>query len=106
MDSYEDSFASNLHVKTLEERSRERMEKRQEKLRRLSSDENDEMIARTYSRVRYLSMKVPKIVKYDSEDSLVSDKTDDSADSGLQVVCSALQHRAVVLHCTPGCGAR
>jgi len=86
VDSYEDSFASNLHVKTLEERSRERMEKRQEKLRRLSSDENDEMMARTYSRVRYLSMKVPKIVKYDSEESLVSDKTDDSADSGLQVV--------------------
>jgi len=86
VDSYEDSFASNLHVKTLEERSRERMEKRQEKLRRLSSDENDEMIARTYSRVRYLSMKVPKIVKYDSEESLVSDKTDDSADSGLQAV--------------------
>ena len=98
MDSYEDSFASNLHVKTLEERSRERMEKRQEKLRRLSSDENDEMIARTYSRVRYLSMKVPKIVKYDSEESLVSDKTDDSADSGLQVLSSALPDSCSALY--------
>merc|ERR1711953_686408 len=80
---------SKLQAKTLEERSRERMNKRQEKLRRLSSDDNQEVMRRTLTKGRYLSMKAPKIIKYDSQESLSSDKTDAtdiSADSGFQVV--------------------
>jgi len=82
----EDNFAKNLQVKSLEERSRERMEKRQEKLRRISRDENDEILSRSLTKVRYLSMKQPKIVKYDSQESLTSDKTDESTDLGFQIV--------------------
>jgi len=78
----EDSFAKNLHAKTLEERSKERMEKKQNKLR----DENDKVMPRSLTKVRYLSMKHPKIVKYDSHESLHSEKSFDSNDSGFQVV--------------------
>merc|ERR1711915_688699 len=87
-DEYEDSdnFAKNLPVKSMEERSRERMERRQEKLRRISREENDEIMSRALTRGRYLSMKQPKIVKYDSEESLESEKTFESNDSGIQVV--------------------
>jgi len=85
-DDEDDKFVNNLQVKSIEERSRERMERRQEKLRRISRDENDEIMSRTMSKVRYLSMKIPKIVKYDSQESLNSDKTEDSNDSGFQVV--------------------
>merc|ERR1719320_1934364 len=80
-----DKFVNNLTPKTIEERSRERMERRQEKLRRISREENDEIMSRL-TKARYLSMKQPKIVKYDSQESLNSDKTDDLNDSGVQVV--------------------
>merc|ERR1719312_2447329 len=84
MDEDQAAFMRNLQAKTLEERSKERMNKRQEKLRRLSSgDENEEIMRRTFSKGRYLSMKAPKIIKYDSQESLSSNKTEDS---GLQVV--------------------
>jgi len=87
MDEDQAAFMRNLQAKTLEERSKERMHKRQEKLRRLSSgDENEEIMRRTFSKGRYLSMKAPKIIKYDSQESLSSNKTDDSTDSGFQVV--------------------
>jgi len=80
-----DKFVNNLSPKTVEERSRERMERRQEKLRRISREENDEIMSRL-TKARYLSMKQPKIVKYDSQESLNSDKTDDLNDSGFQIV--------------------
>merc|ERR1712013_433614 len=80
-----DKFVNNLTPKTIEERSRERMERRQEKLRRISREENDEIMSRL-TKARYLSMKQPKIVKYDSQESLNSDKTDDLNDFGFQVV--------------------
>jgi len=87
MDEDQAAFMRNLQAKTLEERSKERMNKRQEKLRRLSSgDENEEIMRRTLTKGRYLSMKAPKIIKYDSQESLSSNKTDDSTDSGFQVV--------------------
>ena len=89
IDEDDQAFMSKLQAKTLEERSRERMHKRQEKLRRLSSDDNQEVMRRTLTKGRYLSMKAPKIIKYDSQESLSSDKTDAtdiSADSGFQVV--------------------
>lgn len=71
-----DAFVENLNDrdKTLEERKRQRMEKKQEKLRRASREEvdfieNDEPVdtvsKRSLASVRYLSMRVPKIVKYD-----------------------------------------
>jgi hypothetical protein len=82
----DDNFVNNLQVKSIEERSRERMEKRQEKLRRISREENDEILSRSFNKVRYLSMKQPKIVKYDSQESLSSQNTDDSNDSGFQIV--------------------
>merc|ERR1719419_1446665 len=85
-DEDSDNFAKNLPVKSMKERSRERMERRQEKLRRISREENDEIMSRALTRVRYLSMKQPKIVKYDSEESLESEKTFESNDSGIQVV--------------------
>merc|ERR1712073_107048 len=67
-------------------RSKERMNKRQEKLRRLSSDDNEEVMRRTFTKGRYLSMKAPKIIKYDSRESLSSTKSTDSTDSEFQVV--------------------
>ena len=57
-------FMRNLQAKTLEQRSKERMQKRLEKL---DSDANEEIMRRTVSKGRYLSMKQPKIVKYDSQ---------------------------------------
>merc|ERR1711902_328056 len=63
--------------------SKERMHKRQEKLRRLSSEDTNELMKRTLTKGRYLSMKAPKIIKYDSQESLSSTKTEDS---GFQVV--------------------
>ena len=88
IDEDSQDFMSKLQAKTLEERSRERMNKRQEKLRRLSSDDC-QAVRRTLSKGRYLSMKAPKIIKYDSQESLSSAKSDStelSADSGFQVV--------------------
>merc|ERR1712029_791798 len=77
MDEDQAAFMRNLQAKTLEERSKERMNKRQEKLRRLSSgDENEEIMRRTLTKGRYLSMKAPKIIKYDSQESLSSNKTE------------------------------
>ena len=82
VDEEEDTFMRNLQAKTLEERSKERMNKRQEKLRRLSSEDTSEVMRRTFTKGRYLSMKAPKIIKYDSQESLRSNTTVDSADSG------------------------
>jgi len=78
----EDNFAKNLHQKTLEERSKERMERKQNKLR----DENENILPRSLTKVRYLSMKHPKIVKYDSQESLSSEKNFEQNESGFQVV--------------------
>ena len=60
-DEGDQAFMRNLEAKTLEERSKERMNKRQEKLRRLSSEDNNEFMKRTFTKGRYLSMKAPKI---------------------------------------------
>ena len=86
VDEEDQEFMRNLQAKTLEERSKERMNKRQEKLRRLSSDDNEEVMRRTFTKGRYLSMKAPKIIKYDSRESLSSTKSNDSTDSEFQVV--------------------
>ena len=67
----EENFASHLKQKTLEERQRERMEKRQARLGRQQS--MDAISRRCLASVRYTSMRQPKIVKYDSSNSLMSD---------------------------------
>merc|ERR1711953_1099046 len=53
------------------ERQRERMEKRQARLGRQQS--MDAISRRCLASVRYTSMRQPKIVKYDSSNSLMSD---------------------------------
>jgi len=67
----EENFASHLKQKSLEERQRERMEKRQARLGRQQS--MDAISRRCLASVRYTSMRQPKIVKYDSSNSLMSD---------------------------------
>ena len=76
----EENFVGHLKQKTLEERKHERMEKRQERLRRQQTSDNTQMdpiSRRTLASVRYLSMRQPKIVKYDSSNSLISDEQED-----------------------------
>jgi len=83
-DNDEDTFVSSLREKTLEERKKERMEKRQEKLRRQSRDDTllsssdhnmvDEVSKRSLASVRYLSMRQPKIVKYNTEEECKSEE--------------------------------
>merc|ERR1711974_163885 len=67
----EENFASHLKQKSLEERQRERMEKRQARLGRQQS--MDAISRRCLASVRYTSMRQPKIVKYESSNSLMSD---------------------------------
>ena len=87
-------FMRHVQAKTIEERSKQRMQKRLEKL---DSDANEEIMRRTVSKGRYLSMKQPKIVKYDSQESLSSQKSSGpgtDTDSGFQVVVhDSHQHR-------------
>jgi len=60
----EDNFAKRLAVKSIEERSKERMEKKQNKL------QEGVFMNRASTKVRYLSIRQPKIVEYDSKDSV------------------------------------
>merc|ERR1712200_166205 len=64
----EENFASHLKQKSLEERQRERMQQRQARLGRQQS--MNAISRRCLASVRYTSMRQPKIVKYDSSNSI------------------------------------
>lgn len=71
----EENFAGHLKQKTLEERRQERMEKRQARFAKQeqSKESMDAISRRSLASVRYISMRQPKIVKYDSSNSLMSE---------------------------------